>query len=232
MAVDETRSQARPLINFEISLHVTNAELWLLLGEARAKREYISQALLLPDVAQELHRLYLAKGVLATTAIEGNTLSEAEVLQHLRGELELPPSKRYLEREIDNLFRACNLIGLKAQGGEGLAITVEAIAAFNAQVLEGLDLPQGVAPGRLREHDVEVARHRAPPAAECGPLLRALCDWLNGPDFEPPEAEGMAEVYGILKAIVAHVYLEWIHPFGDGNGRTGRLVSMCTWLVR
>jgi len=225
MTINETPSQAHPFINFEISLHVTNTELWLLLGEARAKREYLGQALLLPDIAQELHRLYLAKGVLATTAIEGNTLSEEEVLKHLRGELELPPSKKYLEREIDNLVRACNLIGVKAQRGEGLAVTEDAIAEFNEQVLEGLDLPEGVVPGRLREYEVEVARHRAPAPHECGPLLKSLCEWLNGPDFEPPEAEGMAEVYAVLKAIVAHVYLDWIHPFGDGNGRTGRLVE-------
>jgi Fic family protein len=31
--------------------------------------------------------------------------------------------------------------------------------------------------------------------------------------------------FGILKAIIAHLYLAWIHPFGDGNGRTARLVE-------
>jgi len=30
---------------------------------------------------------------------------------------------------------------------------------------------------------------------------------------------------GILKAILAHLYIAWIHPFGDGNGRTARLVE-------
>lgn len=30
----------------------------------------------------------------------------------------------------------------------------------------------------------------------------------------------------ILKAIVAHVYLAWIHPFDDGNGRTARLLEL------
>jgi Fic family protein len=30
----------------------------------------------------------------------------------------------------------------------------------------------------------------------------------------------------ILKAIVAHLYIEWIHAFGDGNGRTGRLIEV------
>ncbi|MFZ4765179.1 MAG: Fic family protein, partial [Roseimicrobium sp.] len=28
-----------------------------------------------------------------------------------------------------------------------------------------------------------------------------------------------------IKSIVAHVYLAWIHPFGDGNGRTARLME-------
>jgi len=28
-----------------------------------------------------------------------------------------------------------------------------------------------------------------------------------------------------VRAVIAHLYIEWIHPFGDGNGRTGRLVE-------
>ena len=31
-----------------------------------------------------------------------------------------------------------------------------------------------------------------------------------------------------MKSIVAHLYLAWIHPFGDGNGRTARLVEFHT----
>jgi Fic/DOC family len=30
---------------------------------------------------------------------------------------------------------------------------------------------------------------------------------------------------GLIRAILAHLYLAWIHPFGDGNGRTARLVE-------
>src|SRR6185437_1256822 len=29
----------------------------------------------------------------------------------------------------------------------------------------------------------------------------------------------------LFKAILAHLYIAWIHPFGDGNGRTARLVE-------
>jgi hypothetical protein len=35
----------------------------------------------------------------------------------------------------------------------------------------------------------------------------------------------MDAVYAILKAMVAHLYLAWTHPFGDGNGRTARLIE-------
>jgi Fic family protein len=55
-----------------------------------------------------------------------------------------------------------------------------------------------------------------------------LCEWLNGKEFEAPKETGPVEiavVYAVLKAIIAHVYLAWIHPFGDGNGRTARLVE-------
>ena len=78
-------------------------------------------------------------------------------------------------------------------------------------------------PGQIREHDVVVGRHRGAPPQDCAFLLRKLCSWLNSESFLPDEERRIAS--GILKAIVAHLYLAWIHPFGDGNGRTARLVE-------
>jgi Fic family protein len=57
------------------------------------------------------------------------------------------------------------------------------------------------------------------------PLLERLCAWLKSKDFEPVGGLGSAHM-AILKAIIAHLYIEWIHPFGDGNGRTGRLLEV------
>jgi hypothetical protein len=65
--------------------------------------------------------------------------------------------------------------------------------------------------------------YRGAPAEDCEYLLDRLCEWINGSDFVAPE--GLEVVYAIIKAVVTHLYLAWIHPFGDGNGRTARLLE-------
>src|SRR6266436_58210 len=71
-------------ISFRIDLRQARPQLWLLLGEAASKCEHIAGVPLRPATAQSLHQLYLAKGALATTAIEGNTLTETLSKQSLR----------------------------------------------------------------------------------------------------------------------------------------------------
>ena len=219
----KTYKQTHPWLTFNIDLRHAPYRLWLLLGEAQSKCEHIAGIPLRPDTAQRLHQLYLAKGALASTAIEGNTLSEKEVLDHLEGKLKLPPSREYLAQEIDNIVEGCNRILGEIQRGGQPSLKVQAIMELNRIVLTKLKLEEGVVPGEIRKHEVGVARYRGAPAKECGLLLKELCDWLNGRAFLPPK--DMEIVYAILKAVLAHLYLAWIHPFGDGNGRTARLIE-------
>jgi len=96
-----TYLKTHPWLTFQVDLRLLEYLIWISLGEAQSKCEHISGVPLRPSVARQLHMIYLAKGVLATTAIEGNTLTESEVLQHLEGKLELPPSKSiYLKKLI------------------------------------------------------------------------------------------------------------------------------------
>src|ERR1019366_3875064 len=95
--------KTHPWINFDIDLRRASPRLWLMLGEACSKCDNLATAALLPETARALHQLYLAKGALATTAIEGNTLTEEQALQLLEGKLKLPPSKEYLAREVKNI---------------------------------------------------------------------------------------------------------------------------------
>jgi Fic family protein len=219
----ETYLKTHPWITFRADLREAPAELWMLLGECQSKCEHISGVPLKPAVAKHLNQVYLAKGSLATTAIEGNTLSEEEVLRHLEGKLQLPPSKQYLAQEIDNVVNVCNRLVKELRSGKKVELSVETIREYNRTILTNLQVEDPVIPGEIRKHEVGVSRYKPPPPGECGMLLERLCEWLNGDDFTPKP--GMTLVYAIIKSVLAHLYLAWIHPFGDGNGRTARLME-------
>ncbi|MHB1190763.1 MAG: Fic family protein, partial [Armatimonadota bacterium] len=216
-----TYERTHPWLTFSLDLRHTGHRLWMLLGEAQSKCEHIAWVLLPPKIAAHMHQLFLAKGAQATTAIEGNTLSEEEVVRHLEGTLSLPPSKEYLAHEIDNVVEACQ--GIWARLSEGASgLSPGEIKEYNALVLRGLDLEEGVVPGEVRAYSVGVAGYKGAPAEDCEYLLARLCEWL---ETSFAGESGMEIIYGILRAVIAHVYIAWIHPFGDGNGRTARLVE-------
>jgi Fic family protein len=215
---------SHPWISFRLDLTKAPVRLWVLLGEARSKCEHIAGVPLQPTIAAELHSVYLAKGALATTAIEGNTLTEEQVKGLLAGSLKLPASKEYLQREVQNIIEACSGVWTEVSGGQApLQITPARVRQFNRAVLDHLDVDEGVVPGQIRQHAVTVGRYRGAPAEDCDFLLEKLCSWLATAEFADPGGFGL--VMPLLQAVVAHLYLAWIHPFGDGNGRTARLVE-------
>lgn len=72
-------------------------------------------------------------------------------------------------------------------------------------------------PGKFRTHEVRVGKHIPPPAESIGSYL----NWFEGA-YRLDRLHGMTP---ILAAAAAHHRLMWIHPFLDGNGRTGRLFT-------
>lgn len=212
-------------LTFQVDFRAAGSEFWMFLGEARSKVDHIALSLLNPEVAGELHLVYLAKGVVATTAIEGNTLSEEEARERIEGRLQLPPSQEYLGKEIDNILEAFNGIKQELISRTAPPLSREVIKTYNRMILQDLELEEGVIPGEIPATGVGVGNYLGAPREDCDFLLDRLCDWLNGPDFEPRTAE-WALPMAILKAVLAHLYVAWIHPFGDGNGRTARLMEL------
>lgn len=215
--------KSHPWITFRFDASRLSQRTLLLLGEAYSKCTHIAGVPLKPATAAGLHQLYLAKGVAGTTAIEGNTLTEAQVSEVIGGRLSLPPSQQYLQREVENVAKACNEIGKRVVEGQ-VRLTPEWIGHLNHSVLEGLPREEHVVPGHVRSYEVVVLRYRGAPYEDCPYLLHRMCEWLN--DW-PKDAWGAnSEIAtAVLKAILAHLYVAWIHPFGDGNGRTARLLE-------
>jgi Fic family protein len=223
MTTERTYLKTHPWITFQLNLERIPHSVWIQLGEAQSKCEHISGVPIKPENAQKLYNIYLAKGVLATAAIEGNTLSEEQALERIEGKLNLPQSQEYLGKEIDNIVKACNMIKRNILNGSSTNITVDEIKEYNKLIFENLTLSEDVVPGEIRKHSVGVGSYRAAPAEDCNFLLDKLFDWLNN-KLIPFDENIIA--FNIIKAIVAHVYFAWIHPFADGNGRTARLIEL------
>lgn len=215
--------RSHPWLSFELDLRRVEWTMWMALGEARSKCDHLSRVPLRPDTARRLHLLYLAKGVRGTTAIEGNTLTEGQVLERLEGKLQLPKSKEYLGREVDNIKNACDQIFNEAVRTDDARVTPELVCSFNGMVLAGLELPDEVVPGEVRGYNVGVGTYRGAPHQDCEFLLGKLCEWLN--EEWTGGGEEQRVPLAVVKAVIAHLYLAWIHPFGDGNGRTARLLE-------
>jgi Fic family protein len=222
MGQKELISADYPWIDYQFDFRKLTFQSWMELGECDSKCEHIAKTPLPPENRQKLHQVYLSKGAHATTAIEGNTLSEDQVLQAVESKLELPKSKEYLKTEVDNIINAVNIIGQRIARKEEPGISPELLCEYNEYVLKGLEVEEGVIPGKYRLRRVGVARYRAPEAKCVKAMMVRLCTALD--DFDsnhqlPPRSRA------ILKAIFAHLYVVWIHPFGDGNGRTARLLE-------
>ncbi|MFC1489852.1 Fic family protein [Candidatus Latescibacterota bacterium] len=217
--------KSHPWITFSINLSKAPAKLWVMLGESKAICEQISGAPLHPSFQKELHQKYYAESTLNTTAMDGNTLSENEVRDILFGNKTVPPSKKYLAQENENIMRGYKLILENIVGYESSMLNAVTINEFNQVVLDRLVLDSGIMPGQIRAEDFELPSHRfkVAPAEDCPYLLEQFCTWINSKTFDAPA--GMSIEYGILKAIIANLYLTWIHPYAKGNARTISLVE-------
>jgi len=192
------------------------------LGQCDAIIQAISNTPLLPQYHQQLLSLSLTKGAQATTAIEGNTLTDEEVGAVAAGQ-PLPPSKEYQEIEVRNILDAFNeLLQEVAADDRVQTITPELLLRFHKMIGKNLGPHFDAVPGQFRRDNRTVGPYRAPNHEDVIPLVQRLCDWLRQ-EFHYDQGQSFAEA--VLQAVITHVYIEWIHPFGDGNGRSGRLVE-------
>lgn len=212
-----------PHICFRQSWELSN-EVFFKIGQCYAIVESLKYLPLAPDVRQKMLNVSLIKGAQATTAIEGNTLSEDEIEKIKNGRV-LPESRKYLETEVKNIIDALNDI-FKDVVHNNLAVMVtpELICALNKRVGQNLGEAFNSVPGQFRHHNVHVANYVAPDHHYVAETMDRFCRWLSE-EFKFDSHQQQNFTACMLEAIVSHVYIAWIHPFGDGNGRTARLLE-------
>ncbi len=141
-----------------------------------------------------------------TNAIEGSTISEAEV----RGIILDKVSPKKSLRDI-NETETHNAVFLELLG-QGRPITNPLLLEWHKNIF---NRSKPELAGKYRNYNVRVGSHIAPNYQEVKKLMNQLIRFIN------KEKDNINPVE--LSAIV-HYRFEKIHPFGDGNGRIGRLL--------
>ena len=239
-----------PWIDFDARVvNGLNPESWMLIGQAQALCTELAGTPLKPAVAHRLSELTLIRGAQATVAIEGNTLTEEQVAGIRAGTYAAPPSRAYQEREVQNILVAFERLDDIVMNGDSSALSASLVCDLNRWVLDGVNPDADSAPGSIRTHSVVVGNYVGAPARDCRYLLEQLAEWLDGETFRPPLQRGASPPTGtpsrahaaadgrepandptafarcVASALLAHLYIAWIHPFADGNGRTARLLE-------
>jgi Fic family protein len=160
--------------------------------------------------------------------IEGNATRPHEIRAAQRGDYDADPAKRDLQ--LESLAHMAVQAWIRDQQPDldtlySPAFILQVHHQFYSRIPENLwqikdeqnTIADKVVPGAWRTRAVRVGHH-VPPAAEDLPdLMAAFCD-----NFHPRRHNGDRKVLAIM---AAHHRLEWLHPFLDGNGRVGRLLT-------
>ncbi|MDQ6965460.1 MAG: Fic family protein, partial [Mariprofundaceae bacterium] len=151
------------------------------------------------------------RNVHASTAIEGNplTLEQVRALQEGR---ELSASGARPKREVVNYFSGLRYVEKQA--------AIEKISHTEIlelhRILAGEVMDQGEA-GKYRIIAVRVGTYLPPAPEDVSGSMFELLEWWNR------ETNHLSPV---LSSAILHYRFEAIHPFADGNGRTGRALAL------
>jgi Fic family protein len=151
---------------------------------------------------QRINRIRIIRGSLA---IEGNTLSEAQITAILDGKRGIAAPREI--QEVRNAIAAYDRFERWCPGIE------EHLLEAHRILMAGLIDEAGVyrRGGGVVMAGTQVI-HMAPPAGRVPELMGDLFRWLAGNEAHP-----------LIASSVFHYELEFIHPFADDNGRIGRL---------
>ncbi len=141
-----------------------------------------------------------------TNAIEGSTITLEETEDLV--ERNLAPHKNI--RDVQETMNHAKLFLEVLNEKRGLSLPL--LLEWHDRLFH--DSKQDIA-GQLRDYHVRVGSYRAPDWQDVERLLKEFIEWFN---------RNERVLHPVELSARAHYKFEKIHPFGDGNGRVGRLI--------
>lgn len=209
----QPRSLSEPTNIVDDQVNILLADAMRYLGELNAYSQ------LVPDIDYFI-RMHIAKEATTSSKIEGTKTNLADVIQDDDQSLaELNSEQRDDLEEVQNYIRAVNSAVEKLHK---LPLATRLICETHEILLSGV---RGFtrAPGQIRKTqnwiggggDISTAAFVPPSPETIGDLLSDLEVYWHNDTLNVPV---------LVKIALCHYQFETIHPFLDGNGRTGRLL--------
>jgi len=160
---------------------------------------------------------FVRKEAVLTSQIEGTQATLRDVLAFEATEQAERPED---VEEVCNYVDALTYARRELAKPKGLPLSTRLLCEAHKRLMKGVR-GSDKQPGAVRKSQNWVggtrpgnARFVPPPPEEVPAALTALERWIHSDDPLPP----------LIKAGLAHVQFETVHPFLDGNGRIGRLL--------
>ena len=158
-----------------------------------------------------------------TSQIEGENFDREDVRSSIRNQLGLNATPETVRDPRANGVAAL-MISVRDHFAE--LLTEQRLCEWQDQIIVGrydrakLDVgkwrtsaePMQIVSGAIGKEKVH---YEAPPSEQMPAEMKRFVEWFNASQ----------NLKGAIRAGVAHLYFECIHPFSDGNGRVGRAIS-------
>lgn len=152
---------------------------------------------------------------ISSSIMEGATTTRKKAKEMLRKEIK--PKNKSDQMIVNNYYTINHIVAHKNE-----ELTPEKLLHIH-QLMCNKTLESSLDEGSFRtSNDVYVVNHNTsdvvhtpPKCEEIQNLIQSLCDFFNVDDAED-------FIHPIVKAIIIHFMIGYIHPFVDGNGRTAR----------
>ena len=176
---------------------------------------------LLPDRDYFLE-MFVRKDASSSSQIEGTQASISDAIEALNIE-----RRNNLPQDVDDILHYIEALNYGLERAKDFPFSLRFIRELHEKLMTGARNTHNPFPGEFRRTQNWIggtrpdnARFVPPPIREMNQALNDLEKFIHADD----------EYLPLIKAGLLHAQFETIHPFLDGNGRTGRmLVTMFLW---
>lgn len=181
-------------------------EILEMIVKIEANRIFLDSISIKPEIKEKIQRVSILKSSLYSARIEGNplTIESVEVTHETQQKL-----------EVFNILEAYKFIEKDAK--KNIKLHKEDVLSLHKLVMKDLVSEAGYWRGEMGAifNQAGVAVYVSPLPGQIAGLMDDLIAYINSEK----------EKFPLITAFMAHLLFEKIHPFIDGNGRVGRLLT-------